>query len=418
MFSLQKNIFITPAKISILDMVRLKIDMLSKAHDVLCRALRVDYARGSLETPTRVLNVHQEGKILIRRDINRVAEIYLQFSFERLEAMFNDFKKQEMFARRLRMLVSRHSRQNMVVVIPSIEDRPSRAPSMSPKDVGCYIADLVCFPDVDLVTTPIFYRVNEELIPQIVDGFLEATGVFKNKIAFALPEASMECKRTMLNLYQGYLDKNDNLLINFICMDYNGSNPISKHVDHNLLLRLVKAMEIEYGSEVVIYGINVKYSKIGRKYEKITARDLLAPYLGVDIIGPNHRRPIIAKEVAETLHKVHFYEKKVLDTNRYLYVNLRVQVEEQRNPRLDKLFMISRKSISKKEFEALLNAYNAVEYLAELHNVKKLIKEKGSLYDYVTRKEGLLQDGIARKRMDVIIKSMIRRERQIDEYLK
>jgi len=399
-------------------MPHFKVNLLSKAQDVLCRVLRINYGRGSFETPIRVLNVHQEGRFLASRGIRGIAEIYLQFSFKRIEELSGNYRKQEELARRIRTYISRYGGQNMTILIPSIEDRPDRAPSLPPKDLGCYIAELMCFPDVDLVTMPIFYRVNEKLIPQIIDGFLEATSAFKTNIALALPEVSRECKKEILHLYQEHMERNSNLLINFICMDYNGSNPINKHVDHNLLMWIVNVLEREYEENVIVYGINVKYSKVGRKYERITARDLLAPYLGVDIIGPNHRRPIIAKEIAETLRKVPYTEKKVLDIDRYLYVNLEVCARERKDARVKGLARASYKLMSKKAFGLLLNVYNASEYLVELNNVRSLINEGVSLYDYVTHKEGLVQDNTARARMDTLIRNIARREKRIDEYLK
>ena len=138
----------------------------------------------------------------------------------------------------------------------------------------------------------------------------------------------------------------------------------------------------------------------------------------MDIIGPNHRRPIIAKEIAETLRKVPYTEKKVLDIDRYLYVNLEVCTKERKDTKVKELVRASYKLMSKKTFGLMLNVYNASEYLVELNNVKSLINEGVSLYDYVTHKEGLVQDNTARARMDTLIRNIVRHERRIDEYLK
>jgi len=399
-------------------MAYFKVNLLSKAQDVPSRVLRINYGRGFFETPIRVLNVHQEGKILVSKGISGIVEVYLRFNFRKLEELSDNYRRQEKFAQRVRILISRYRAGNMVTLVPSVEDKPDSMPNMSPKDVGYYIADLVCSPDVDLVTTPIFYRVNEKLIPQIIAGFLEATSALKTKIAFALPEVSRECKKELLHLYQEYLDRSDNLLTNFICMDYNGSNPISKHVDHNLLMRIVSALEGEYSERVVVYGLNIKYSKVGKKYDKITARDLLAPYVGIDVVGSNHRRPVITREIAETFRKVPYTEKKVLDVRRYLYINLERCTKERKDAKVKELIRASCSGlISKKAFDVLLNTYNASEYLIELYNVRRLIKEETKLYDYVTHKEGLVQDDTARRKMDKLIRSIVRHERRIDEYL-
>ena len=84
--------------------------------------------------------------------------------------------------------------------------------------------------------------------------------------------------------------KNDRLLLNFLYVDYNGSNPISKYALHNYVLGYTWALQEEADEPVAMYGVNVKHSKVSQKHDEIPARDLAVYFAQADLFGENHKR--------------------------------------------------------------------------------------------------------------------------------
>jgi len=173
-----------------------------------------------------------------------------------------------------------------------------------------------------------------------------------------------------------------------------------------MVLRLVKIIEDQLNQNILLYGINVKYSKFAQKYEKLPARDIASVFGGLDIIGPNHRRPVISRDVADILKRKGMVEKKVLDLSQYAYILIRNYLKDQEvYEEIEKVFKVKIDKIisakNERESETMLKAYNAERLATELRNLSSIIRANEiDPKEYLLSKNAIKEDKIIIRRLN------------------
>ncbi|MCD6340417.1 MAG: hypothetical protein J7L51_00500, partial [Desulfurococcales archaeon] len=227
----------------------MRVKLLREHEDVLARAVEVSHPRGSLRTPAYAVNVLDiDRRLLSKEDLLGIAEIHTVFRPEQLRDLSRDVSLQQEFEYRVNSYMRRVSSDQLVVAIPFLEGRQGY--SFSGGDAGKYsafVAELMANPRIDLICTPVFHRIAEELIPVFTERFLEAMTAYSKSVALTIPYASRETRDRVVETYLRWADKNNRALLNFLCIDYNGSNPISKYSFHNYALGYVRLLEREIG---------------------------------------------------------------------------------------------------------------------------------------------------------------------------
>jgi hypothetical protein len=270
--------------------------------------------------------------LLREKDLLGIAEIYTAFRLEQLKSLSRDISLQQEFEYRMNSYVRRVPSDQLVTAIPLLEGEQGYSFSDDEEisKYATFITELMTNPRVDLICTPAFHRIAEDRIPIFIEKFLEATTSYSKDIALTIPYASRETRDKVVETYLKWADKNNRALLNFLCIDYNGSNPISKYSYHNYVLGYVWLLERETGEPVVMYGVNVKYSRVAKKYDELPARDLVSYFTQVDIYGRSHKRRPIPGEVAERLRADEAVKKqKLLNRERYTYVSLDKMYKDQ-----------------------------------------------------------------------------------------
>jgi len=385
----------------------LKIELKGMVKDILLRAFKVKGTGFEFWTPIRSIQPSKSDEIGIPyRDLRKVFEIYLAFKVDRLMELSSSRTLERYYEKFIQRRINFFSNEKgLKIIVPSIEF--SEIPKKKAEFLGTLLADLLSLFDGDIiVSSPIFYRVNEEGIYELLSAFYKNVADLGKKTLLAIPEVSRDLRLDIFQLFSTYYNEYDNFLFDIVCVDYNGSNPISKHSFHNMVLRLVKIIEDQLNQNILLYGINVKYSKFAQKYEKLPARDIASVFGGLDIIGPNHRRPVISRDVADILKRKGMVEKKVLDLSQYAYILIRNYLKDQEvYEEIEKVFKVKIDKIisakNERESETMLKAYNAERLATELRNLSSIIRANEiDPKEYLLSKNAIKEDKIIIRRLN------------------
>jgi len=408
--------------------VAMRVKLSREHEDVLARAVEVSHSRGSLRTPAYAVNVLDiDRRLLSEEDLLGIAEVHTVFKPVQLKDLSRDASLQQEFEYRMNSYMRRIPSDQLVAAIPFLEGRQGY--SLSSGDAAKYsafVAELMANPRIDLICTPVFHRIAEELIPVFTEKFLEAMTTYSKSVALTIPYASRETRDRVVETYLRWADRNDRVLLNFLCVDYNGSNPISKYSFHNYALRYVRLLEREVGEPIVMYGVNVKYSRVAKKYDELPARDLVSYFAQLDIYGYNHKRRPIPGEVAERLRADEAVKKqKLLNRERYTYVSLD-------KIRKDSGLIHPEAGFVEQLLAETPRSVHRVERVVKLMNIRNTIKEaevlrqifSGEEYgsfknplQYLKSKEVMRIDNVLLQRLEKFTKLYRSRTRSLDEYL-
>jgi len=406
---------------------KIKTHLINEHGDIPARTVRIRHTRGSLTTPTYAVNAADIDKHVIRgKDLRGIAEVSISFRPEQLKSMNKDIGLQQQLEYRLNSYANRVPSNQLVIAVPILEGK--QAYSLTREEAllyGTYIAELISHPRIDIVCTPILHRIAEKNTDVLVKAFLDTMAAYDPGVALSIPYVSRETRRKIIESYLGVLDSNNRALLNILCVDYNGSNPVSKHTTHNYVLRYVKNLQEEINEPVIVYGVNVKYSKVTRKYNKLPARDLAAYFAQLDVLGKNHKRRPLPREVAERLKTSQSIRRqKLLNRKEYIYISIDKATQEyqQLSKKIELIEKLVKEGHHNTYIENVIRRINIQEILAETDILKQLFSGQGCQHfidplEYLGSKEITRIDNTLLKRLKSFAKILRPRNKKIDEYL-
>ncbi|RLE52044.1 MAG: hypothetical protein DRJ33_04645 [Candidatus Methanomethylicota archaeon] len=383
-------------------MVSLKTSLAYEAEEVASRSLKIMHSRGSFVTPIRALKAKGVESLEIdERELRGVVEVYASFTLSKLENARQNVIREQTIERGLQSASAKAYDNEAVIVIPNVEAIGPQTSISNPEKIGEYVAELIAIRRADLVFSPMFYRVNEKYILEILDGFLNAASTLSKPVALTIPYVSKQVREEVTEKFLKKSNIYNNLILNFICVDYYGSNPITKYTHHNFALKLSKTLERQINEPVVLYGANIKYSRVIHKYEEIPARDLASPFAGIDIVGPNHRRPIVSRQIAPLLKQ----EKKIISPTKYTYMAVNKSLRERNTlPELNEGKITASILLKAMEnpikLDRVIEAYNAEKTAIELYNIRNIFKRQENIKQYLYNKHGIKTDQKTREQLE------------------
>ncbi len=402
--------------------------LINEYDEVPARAVRIKHVKGSLETPAYAINAVEIDRRLIKEeDLRGIVEVCIPFRPEQLKSMSKDLALQQRFEYRINSYMRKIPHDQLVVAIPLVEGKQKYELSIDEASFyGTYIAELISNPEVDIVCTPIFHRIAEKHVDVLVEKFLEAMTSYNVGVALSIPYTSRETREKLIKIYLDMVDKNNRALLNFLCVDYNSSNPISKYAFHNYVLRYVRELQEEIDEPVVVYGANVKYSRIAKKYDELPARDLASYFAQLDMFGGNHKRKPIPGEVAEKLKAEESIRKqKLLNRDRYIYISLDKVVEEPKlaGPETDLIKKLVDEGRHRSYIEKVVKRINMRNILSEIDILRPLFSGRGWQHfeepmQYLNSKEIVRIDHVLLKRLKDFAKVLRAGARRLDEYVR
>jgi hypothetical protein len=311
----------------------LRVKLADSCEGSLARVLDIGSSRGSFQTPTYAVSVGYIDGIILKEDVLRgIVELPIHLSFKELGRAVRDVNVRERIERKVNSLARRTPGKHLAVLVPILEvPKGMDLESLGRDGVGSYVeqaVELSYNPRADVVCAPVFQGVPEHLFSYVIEGFLKSADSFNAYLAPSIPYASRSTLSNLVNTYRKYFSRSSKVLPNFICVDYNNSNAISRYSLHNYVLTVLGQLEGDYGEPVAVFGTNVNYSRVGLKYREVPARDLASYFVRLDIIGPNHKVPRLPPKVVEQeLPKDELTKRKLLRREDYVYVNLKDLLE-------------------------------------------------------------------------------------------
>ncbi len=351
----------------------------SLSNELLFKSMVVRHPRGSLTAPTIAVKVRFREMV---GEGPHITELYREFTPRGLRNAMGDVRAADRFRNSIVRDLRRAGPSDLVIAIPClVGGKGAGWGSLSPEQVGHYVFELIAAPRVDVICTPTFFRVEEGYALEVFKWFLDAASTATKPVALTVPYVSRDARVKLVGSFLEFLEDAESGLHNIICVDYGGSNAISRYDLHNFVLRLVRGLRAQTGEDIMIYGVNMKFSRVTSKYDEVPARDVVSTYGGVDILGPNHRRPVLAPNV---LNNVKPESKLMLfQEDTYTYVSLGgTQI-----PR----FLVNRCS-GNVERRVLFNVENSVRIYNELKRVRTLLSSGESLKEYLLGKKGVIED--------------------------
>jgi len=307
----------------------LLVKLVDSCEGSLARVLDVRSSRGSFQTPTYAVSVsYVDGSILREDFLQGVVELPVHLSFKELGEAVRDVRARERLERRVNALARRAPGDHLAVLVPILESPKGmdleKVGRDSVRSYAQQAVELSYNPRADVVCAPVFHGVPEHLFSDVVGEFLKAADSFNAYLAPSIPYASKSALNSLIKVYREYFRRSSRVLQNFICVDYNNSNAVSKYSFHNYVLTVVHQLEKDCGGPVVVFGANVNYSRVRLKYRELPARDLASYFLRLDIMGPNHKViPLPPNVVEVTTERDELTRHKLLRREDYTYVSLR-----------------------------------------------------------------------------------------------
>ena len=375
----------------------LTIKLASMGEGVLARKLTIRHGRGSFETPAYTVNpLDVDGDLVSWDDIQGVVEYSIRLRLDALEKISANKDYQRQYEYQQHSMLRRIPEDHLVVAVPLIEGKKGVSVGRREARIhASHVAELVAIPRVDIVCVPVFHKLGEDYIESFIEEFLSEATTLNAYIAPSMPEVSRNTRTRLAIKYYNWQDRSNLILPNLVCVDYNGSNPISKFSFHNYIVKYIKVLEGHLGGPVAVLGVNVKYGKAAGKQEEIAARDLTSYYALLDLQGRNHKRQYLPAEVAERTRKESPLTRyKLLNRMRYTYISLGKALKEQGllTREVERIAEIISEGQSTSALERSVRLHNVRGFLAETRFLRRVLTDPSEPLEYLRRKEAVKLD--------------------------
>ena len=368
----------------------MKVKLINQAENLLARVIELNIQGFSIKTPKKALwsygSRYCEAAILSAPSYRGIIEIYLRLNSDQLNKLLDDEKKRNSFKYRLVSALKKVRENEIVVLIPEYEATESHF-----KKSMEYMADLLLHPRVNILAVPIIRNMTLDNVIENIRTFVNsASGAFDILTVPTILPIPLLKLEALIREYEVFFSKYNSFRLDYVCLDFNSSNPISKYDIVRFTLRKFKQIENEIRTPVVIHGVNVKYGRAVHKEKIAPARDLTSPYMGIDILGSNHK-PL--KLPREYMVKKEF---KVLNIKEYGYYDLNQIIPGNLSYYEPKNSLITINTLHKLEkagnhltLEAMIKNYNAEKQELELQNILTQLQKNENLEERLNSKSSL-----------------------------
>jgi hypothetical protein len=395
----------------------IKVKLLEKQESSLARILRVEARGVAFSTPNYAVSLNSlDNKYLSSEQLKGVVELPVEFKLSKIGRIIGSSELRDERANRYRSLQRRVPENQVLVSVPILaRDKQDIGEIEKPllKEYIQQLVEILVSPRVNIVCTPIFHKLPEKIYVEIINDFIEHASLLDVAVAPSIPYASRAVHSELVKLYQRTLNKSSNFSLNFICVDFNGSNAINKYPHYNYVLALSKTIEKEHGEPVLLYGVNVKFGKAAPKYSEFPARDLVSYFVGVDLIGANHKKLILPQEVMDRMSPK--ADLKILVRQDYSYIN----IDKLKKDRGIGIPLSEIESLEKSKVGEVIKRYNIREALLEAEHLRnKVFKSNSETHPvkYLLSKKGIINDERTKKIVNKVTQQFVK-SKSLEDYI-
>jgi hypothetical protein len=342
------------------------------------RTIEVFIGSKTFVTPRRVLAAcrprYYNEAALKNREVRGFVEVYRHVDREGLSRAMSD----QLYASRLNYEVSSLlKRAEGDIMIGLME---YNAGGRRPEKVEAeHLFHLLNNPSLDILVPPIIPRMPCEEYIRFLDEFVEIhrSCSFHATLVPLIPHYSIVDVAKLFDYYA----RKDQISKSFLCVDFNGSNPISQYAFVSKVVREARRLEKEYGEASLLYAINLKYGKATRKQRVVPAKDVTIFAMGFSLFGPNHKMLPILGGIGD-----YDLSTKVFNRADYGYYSLEM-AERSMSEAGD--FEVKLTDVLKDG--RLAKVFNAERHGLEALEISRAINE-GSLAKYIRSKPKIAED--------------------------
>ena|GEM_PF-1063676 len=348
----------------------------------LARRLCLSVRMKSLETPVRALSaartpIYNETELFVGSRASRgLVEVYRILRRDKLLSMWQNRAEEAQFSYGItRSLLPVDP--NAVIILGLIEYNTG---GMPPTQVEVeYLVHLLNYPLFDMVVPPIIPKLPLNGYVGFIKAFLDVVETTRFMPA-VVPYIPHYATKDVMKIFD-YYAREERLAKEFICVEFNGGNPISQYARVSLVVRKALALERELGTPVVLHALNLKYGKATRASSVVPAKDLLVFAMGFDSFGWSHKRIPIQAGVGR-------YElaAKLLNRADYGYYSLNIAKEHIKEPPGRYRFTLGGVLRNRE----LARLYNAERQVLEAEAIRTKVSE-GELGDYLASKRRVVE---------------------------
>jgi len=250
------------------------------------RTIEVSVGSKVAITPRRVLSASRSRRndetSLRNRSIRGFIEIYRHINREGLLRMVSKKSYMQRFNYEMSSILKRAENDITVGIVEYNTD--GRVPEKKEiEDLFHLFNDI----SLDILVPPIVTKLPCEKYIKFLDEFIEVyqTCSFHAILVPVIPHYSIV---DIPRLFE-YYAKKDEISKNFVCVDFNGGNPLSQYTFVSKIVRESQKFEREFGEPCLRYAINLKYGKATKKQHVVPAKDIIIFAMGFNLFGANHR---------------------------------------------------------------------------------------------------------------------------------
>jgi len=347
----------------------------------LARTIRLSVNSKEMIAPKRALSASR-GKYTNESSINNHAirgfiEVYRHLNREKLQKMMLNNDEINDFSYMISSSLKSVNIEREIVIGILEYNSEGKTPSSEETEL---LLDLLNNPSFDIVISPIIPKLPYEKYTRFLDEFINIyqSTSFIPVLTPCIPHYS---RVDIPRLFE-YYAKKDDFVKNFICVDFNGSNPISQYTFVSMIVREAKSVEREFGEPAFLHALNLKYGKATKKQEVVPAKDLVIYTMGFNSFGANHKILRIPEYVGNYELKT-----KLLNRNDYGYYSLEIAdkaIKETKpytiklqnvlsDGKLAKLFNAERHGLESNDIRETINEQ---EYKKYLESKKHIIEQR------------------------------------------
>lgn len=284
----------------------------------LARNIELNIESKGIVTPKKALSASQDKyhneTVLKNDEIRGLVEVYRHIDRERLHNMMTDGSDAARFSYTVSSSLKEVKPHKEITL--GIIEYDARGELPNAKETT-FLLDITNNPRLDIAVVPILPKLTCENYIRFLDKFTE---VYKSSsfIPALVPCIPHYSSLDIPDLFE-YYAKKDIFERNFICVDFNGSNPISQYMFVSTVVREAILMEKEFGQPIFLHAVNLKYGKATKKQVAVPAKDLILFAMGFNSFGANHKIVPISSAIGA-------YELKTKLLNRadYGYYSLNI----------------------------------------------------------------------------------------------
>jgi len=338
-----------------------------------------------LITPRRVLSASQnrfyDETILRGRDKRGFVEIYRRIDRESLLRIMVD-KSRELILNYMFSSLLRKAGDDVTIGVVEC-DFGGDIPNERETEVLFHISN---HSQLDILVPPIMRRTPVKKYIEFLENFVEIYQAcsFHSALVPVIPHYSIN---DISRLFEYYVKK-DEFDKNFICVDFNGGNPISQFSLVSFILHETQKIEEEFKEPCARYAINLKYGKATKKQAVVPAKDLAIFTMGFNLFGSNHRMVPILDGVGD-------YELRTKILNRIDYGYYNIDAARASMTDMGDYEVRLRDVLRDKK---LARIFNAERHALEALEISMAIREN-RLVEYIESKPILVKDPFVLKRI-------------------